>query len=119
MPIRQILVGTVATLVGCAVAAPVAYALGVATYPCSVSGSVVGSSSATVASTQQTSANLCGSVKVRVGYYAPGGVSAYSNWAYASYRVEQTSSQYGSIFTGGHGVTSPGWAYPSAGEFWT
>lgn len=103
---------------GLALGAP-AYALGSKTMACGDGRSVAGTSSASSAQTFQDSSGSCGQVKVRVGYYAPGGVSAYSSWSYGSKTVTQTSSQWGSIFAGNHGVTDPGLIYDKSKFFTT
>lgn len=110
-------VGALATT-GVAIASP-AYALGSATYSCSIDYSVAGNSNTTSANTVQTASGGCGQVKLRIGYYAPGGVNAYTGWSYGSKSVAISGSSYGSIFAGNHGATDAGLYYPNASYFTT
>ncbi len=110
---------TVALVGGAVAMSSPAYALGSAAEYCGSQKLATGYSASTTASTAQSWDYACGSVKVRIGYWAPGGVSAYSGWSYGSKLVAISSSSYGSIFAGNHGVTSSESGYPYADYFTT
>ncbi len=105
-----------ALVVGSVAVASPAMALGSSSRACSSTTTVYGWSTGSAANTNKANASDCGSVGIQIGYWAPGGVQAYSPWRYDTTTRTLTSSEFGAIFTGVHGSTA---GYASAHYFLT
>lgn len=112
------LAAVVALVTSVAIAAP-AQAAGTVSTKCSNTVAVVGESTSTFAHTYQSSSLGCGQVRVKVGYYGPGGTSLFSAYRYNNSSAYISSTEYGSIFRGYHGVTEPDAGYSYASVFTT
>lgn len=111
------LAAAVALMTSVAIAAPAQAAT--SSTKCSNTVTVVGESTTTFAHTYQSTSLGCGQVRVKVGYYGPGGTSLFSAYRYNNSSAYISSSEYGSIFRGYHGVTEPDVGYSYASVFTT
>lgn len=96
---------TLALLIGGAVLAAPASAVGTKNGKCTWYDSFVGTSTATGNSYTSGQYSLCGAVKIRVGYNVSGGTALYTPWKQASGSVVQGPVGY-KVFGGDHTITN-------------